>query len=242
MSKPIDHIPSEKPAVRTERDFQRFRKNQRWEHWVLFLSFSVLLLTGLPQKYRTTVWSQQILATPERVQIIQTIHHITAVALILLVIYHLGNIIYLMARRKLPGDMLVNWQDVRDAGHMVTYLLFIRKSKPAYGKYSFEEKVTYWFIFVGTGILVISGIVLWFPEIITKIFPGSVIPAAKLAHSTEAVVAGIFLLIWHVYHVHLQRLNSSIFTGKMNEKDVQTYHALEYERLTGVKPPTGEDD
>lgn len=241
MSKPIDNVASENPVISTERVFKRFRKNQRWEHWVLFISFSVLLLTGLPQKYRTTSWSQQILATPERVQMVQTIHHIAAIALILLVIYHLGNIIYLIARRKLPGDMLVNWQDVRGAVHMVLYLLFLRKYKPAYGKYSFEEKVTYWFIFVGTGILVISGIILWFPEIITRLLPGSVIPAAKLAHSTEAIVAGIFLLIWHVYHVHLQRLNLSIFTGKINEKDLQTYHALEYEQLTGEKPPSGDD-
>jgi len=242
MSQPIEDNTSERPAIHIEKVFQRFRRNQRWEHWLLFLSFTVLLLTGLPQKYRTTSWSQQILATPENLYTIQTIHHIAAVVLLLLVIYHLANAIYNMARRRLTSDMFISWQDFRDAGRMVAYLLFLRKNKPAYGKYSFEEKVTYWFIFFGIGILVFSGIILWFPEIITRLFPGSVIPAAKLAHSTVAIVAGIFLLIWHVFHVHLERLNISMFTGKMNEKDMRTYHALEYERLTGEKAaPTGED-
>ncbi len=241
MSKPIENIASENPVINTEKVFERFRKNQRWQHWVLFLSFTVLLLTGLPQKYRTASWSQQILATPENLQTIQTIHHIAAVVLILLVIYHLGNAIYLITLRKLSGEMLVTWQDVRDAGQMIAYLLFLRQDKPAYGKYSFEEKVTYWFIFVGTGILVVSGFILWFPEIITRLLPGSLIPAAMLAHSTEAIVAGIFLVIWHVYHVHLERLNLSMFTGKMNENDMQTYHSLEYERLTSENHPSGEE-
>jgi len=49
------------------------------------------------------------------------------------------------------------------------------------------------------------------------------------------VVAGIFVVIWHFYHVHLQRSNLSIFTGKISEKDMQSYHTLEYEHLTGDK-------
>ena len=65
---------------------------------------------------------------------------------------------------------------------------------------------------------------IWFPEIITRVLPGGIVPASKLAHSTEAIVAAIFIVIWHFYHVHLQRLNLSIFTGYLSE---------EFERLTG---------
>jgi formate dehydrogenase subunit gamma len=137
-----------------------------------------------------------------------------------------------MARRRMSDDMFVSWQDFRDAGQMVAYLLFLRKEKPQFGKYNFEQKVTYWFIFVGVGIMLVSGLIIWFPEIVTRFFPGGIIPAAKLAHSTEAVVAAIFVVIWHFYHVHVQRLNLSIFNGKIGEKDMQDYHTLEYERLT----------
>ncbi len=136
----------------------------------------------------------------------------------------------------MPDDMFISWNDFRNAGQMLAYLLFLRRDKPAYGKYSFEEKVTYWFIFIGVGIMLVSGLILWFPELITRFLPGGVIPAAMLAHSTEAVVAGIFVVIWHFFHVHFQRLNLSIFSGKINEKDMQAYHALEYERLMAGKP------
>lgn len=222
-------------AVRLARTFQRFTLGQRLEHLLFLASFTTLLLTGLPQRYRTAAWSQQILSTPERLETIRQIHHIAAVLLIIEVLYHLGRAIYLMARRRLPGDILVQWQDVLDAWEMIKYLLFLSKGKPAFGKYNFEQKITYWFLFFGVGIMIISGIIIWFPVLVTRILPGGVVPAAKLAHSTEAIVAAIFVIIWHVYHVHIERLNLSIFTGQLSEEEMHTYHAAEYKRLAGKK-------
>ena len=83
--------------VQIVRTFKRFTVSQRWEHVALMVTSAVLLHTGLPQKYRGTALSQQILATPERVELIQDIHHITAVLLTLEVIYHLVNGIVLMS-------------------------------------------------------------------------------------------------------------------------------------------------
>jgi len=224
-------IRNEEAPVRAVHIFRRFTLSQRWEHWILLLSGSILLLTGLPQKYRTASWSQYILSTPDRVKAIQTIHHIAAAFLILLVLYHLGKGTVLLARRKLPGDIFPNRKDLIDAWKMVKFLLFISKEKPVYGKYNFEQKVTYWFLFFGIGIMVVSGLILLFPIFVTRFLPGGVVPAALMSHSTEAVVAMIFVVIWHFYHVHLERLNLSIFTGKLNEDEMKKYHALEYKRL-----------
>jgi formate dehydrogenase gamma subunit len=235
MSIPPTQSPPSKAPVRVERTFQRFTRGQRWEHGLLMLCIAILLLTGLPQKYRDFGWSQWLLSSPERVQLIQQIHHLTALVLTALVLYHLGRAIYLIIRRRLPGDMLPSWQDVRDAWQTTRYLFFLTRRKPAYGKYIFEQKFTYWFLFFGIGILVISGFILWFPEVVTRFLPGGVIPAAWLAHSNEAVVAAIFIVIWHFFHVHLERLNLSIFTGRLSEAEMRTYHAAEFERLTGEK-------
>ena len=78
-------------GVQVVRFFARFTRGQRWEHWLLFGSFTVLFLTGIVQKYRTESWSQNILTTPERLAVVQNIHHIAAIVLILEVIYHLGR-------------------------------------------------------------------------------------------------------------------------------------------------------
>jgi formate dehydrogenase subunit gamma len=237
---PPNNAPAAAP-VRVERTFQRFTFGQRWEHAVLILSIAVLLVTGLPQKYRDAGWSQWLLSTPDRVYQLQQIHHIAALILTALVLYHVGRALYLIARRRLPGDMLPNTQDVRDAWQMIRYLLFLTRKKPVYGKYNFEQKFTYWFLFFGIGILVISGFIRWFPETVTRFLPGGVVPAAVLAHSNEAIIAGIFIVIWHFYHVHLERLNLSIFTGRLSEEEMRTYHAAEFERLTGEKASTTQD-
>ncbi|MEJ2262983.1 MAG: cytochrome b/b6 domain-containing protein [Anaerolineales bacterium] len=224
--------PHQENGVRIERTFKRFTVAQRWEHAFLMLSFSVLLLTGLPQKYFAS-WGYRILTTPDSLMLVRRIHHIFAVILTLEVIYHLGRGIYLMAIRRLQGDIFPTWQDVQDAWKMIKYLLFLSKEKPKFGKYNFEQKFTYWFLFLGIGIMVISGFIVWFPIVWTRVFPGGIIPAAQLAHSSEAIAAGIFIVIWHFFHVHIERLNLSIFTGRLNERDMRDYHALEYERLTG---------
>jgi formate dehydrogenase gamma subunit len=223
------------PEIHHERTFQRFAITQRLEHAVIFLCITVLLLTGLPQKYRATSWSQDLLSTPVRVQRIQQIHHITAIVLALEILFHLGNAVILMTRRKLPGHILPTFQDVRDAWQMLRYLLFLRKTKPSFGKYNFEQKVTYWFLFFSIGIMVFTGLILLFPVTVTRWLPGSAVPAAKMAHSTEAIVTAIFVVIWHFYHVHIERLNLSIFTGRLSEQEMRTYHSEEFEHLTGEK-------
>ena len=221
------------PHTRHERTFFRFTLGQRWEHAILLLSGLVLLLTGLPQKYRELSISQDLLSTPDRIFLIRQIHHIAAIVLGLEIIYHLGRILFLMSRRSLPGDLLPTMQDVRDAWHMIQYLLFIRRDKPKFGRYNFEQKVTYWFVFFGIAIMGISGLIIWFPVQVTQFLPGGVVPAAKLAHSTESVVMLIFIVVWHIYHVHIERLNLSMFTGRLSEEEMRVFHEKEYERLTG---------
>lgn len=238
QSKPTPGSPNHR--VRLVRTYPRFNASQRWEHAVFLLCIAILLATGLPQKYNTTVWSQAIISSPQRLNTIQQIHHITALVLSALVLYHLGKAIYLMARRKLPGDMLPSLQDVKDAWNMWLYLVYIKKQKPAFGKYNFEQKVTYWFLFFTIGIMIVSGYIMWFPEVITRLFPGGIIPAAIMAHSTEAIVTAIFIVLWHFYHVHIERLNLSIFSGWLNEEDMRSYHALEYNQL--VSQPRSEQD
>lgn len=228
-------FPTTDSIIQQERTFRRFALSQRLEHAVIFLSITVLLLTGLPQKYRTSAWSQDLLSTPGRVHLVQKIHHIAAIVLILEVFFHLGNAIVLMARKKLPGDILPTIKDVRDAWQMILYLLFLRKVKPSFGKYNFEQKATYWFLFFSIGIMVCTGLILLFPITVTRWLPGSIIPAAKMAHSTEAIVTAIFVVIWHFYHVHIERLNLSIFTGRLSDHEMRTYHAEEFEHLTGEK-------
>lgn len=229
-------------SAQQEKTFARFTPGQRWEHAVLILSALVLLLTGLPQKYRDMSWSQDLLSTPERLDLIRQIHHIAAIILALEALYHVGRAIYLLARRKMSAAMFPTMQDLYDAWHMLQYLVFLRKEKPVFGKYNFEQKVTYWFLFFGFALMGITGFIIWFPVQFTQFLPGGVVPASKMAHSTESVVAAIFIIIWHLYHVHIERLNLSIFTGRLSEKEMREFHAKEYERINGSQSPSDKNN
>lgn len=221
-------------SPRIERVFRRFTWGQRWEHGLLILSFTVLLLTGLPQKYYQN-WGYLFLTTPERLNLVRYIHHIAAILLTLEAIYHVVHGLVLMARHQLSASIFPNMQDVRDAFAMIQYLLFLRKKPPEAGKYNFEQKITYWFLFIGIGIMIVTGFILWFPLIWTTLFPGSIVPTAHLAHSSEAIVAAVFVVIWHFYHVHIERLNVSIFTGRLSERGMRRYHEREYERILATE-------
>ena len=127
--------------------------------------------------------------------------------------------------------MLPTIQDIKDAWNMLLYLIYIKKQKPAFGKYNFEQKVTYWFLFFSIGIMLISGYIMWFPETITRVFPGGVIPVAIMAHSTEAIATFIFIVIWHFYHVHIKHWNWSMIRGTLSREEMEEEHPLELEEL-----------
>ena len=67
------------------------------------------------------------------------------------------------------------------------------------------------------------------------LYPGDLIPAAKVAHASEGLLAFLIVIIWHVYNAHLNPdvfpFDTSIFTGRVSEERMLKEHPLELERL-----------
>ena len=72
--------------------YTRFDKSQRIEHVVFLLSFSLLGLTGLVQKYAQSPISQFMIETMGGIEVTRQIHHISAVVLMVVSIFHIINI------------------------------------------------------------------------------------------------------------------------------------------------------
>jgi hypothetical protein len=98
-------------------------------------------------------------------------------------------------------------------------------------KFNFGEKFEYWALVWGTGVMIITGFMLWNPIATTNILPGEFIPAAQAAHGGEALLAVLAIIIWHMYNVHIKHFNPSMFTGKLPRHQMEEEHALEMERL-----------
>jgi hypothetical protein len=76
---------------------------------------------------------------------------------------------------------------------------------------------------------------LWFENIVLRILPKFMLDIAKEAHSDEALLATLAIIIWHFYNVHLNPhkfpMSKTWITGKVSQHEMMDEHALEYEEI-----------
>jgi formate dehydrogenase gamma subunit len=215
---------------------RRFTRGQRLEHALLILSFTVLSITGLPQKYPDTFWGSNMIQWMGGIELVRIIHRAAATLLIVETIYHFAVVLYKVWVLRLPLTMLPSPKDVTDALQTLRYNLFLSQSPPSMGRYSFGEKVEYWAVIWGTVIMVITGFVLWNPIAATYFLPGQFVPAAKAAHGGEALLAVLSIITWHLYNVHIKHFNKSMFTGYISQREMEKEHKLELAELSAASP------
>jgi cytochrome b subunit of formate dehydrogenase len=214
-------------AAKQPRFYQRFHWSQRVTHALLLTSFTLLAFTGLPQKFPLTSWGRTLIGLFGGIELTRQIHHVSAVVLLLLGIYHTLDAIYKIFVRRVRLLMLPGLKDARDAWQAFLYNLGFARKRPQMGRYTFEEKMEYWALLWGTVIMAITGFMMWNPIATARFLPGEIIPAAKAAHGGEALLAVAAIIIWHMYSVHVKRFNKSMFTGKLSEEEMLHEHPLE---------------
>lgn len=221
-----------------ERRYLRFSVLERLQHWIAMLSFTVLAITGLVQKFAQASISVSIIELLGGIEITRIIHRTAAIILMIEVVYHLGAVGYkfLVKRSSLP--MLPGLEDLTNAWDTFRYYLGLAKHRPQQGRYTFEEKAEYWAFVWGTAIMALTGFMLWNPIATARYFPGEFIPAAKAAHGNEALLAVLAIILWHFYHVHIRTFNQSMFTGYLTEEEMIEEHPKELaDRKAGLDKP-----
>lgn len=221
------------------KQYKRFSASERLEHVVLIISFTMLGVTGLIQRYATdAAIARDLIDLMGGIESVRLMHRFFAVMLIGGTIYHGGAVTYNIFVKRVRFSMLPTMTDVRNVWETLTYNFGLRKEPPKMPRYNFAEKAEYLALVWGTIIMIITGFMLWNPIATTSLLPGVVIPIAQLAHSAEAVLAVLSILIWHFYHVHIKQLNRSMFTGNISHEAMEEEHALELEAIEkGQVPP-----
>lgn len=214
-------------AVHSQEIYIRFDLSQRIEHILFLLSFSVLGLTGLVQKYSQAPVSQAIMEAFGGIEQTRMIHHGAAFVMMWVTLYHIISVLYRVYVLRVPWVMLPVVEDFKHLYQDVLYFLGKRKHRAYYGRYNYAEKAEYLAVVWGTIIMGLTGFMMWNPITTTKYLPGEVIPAAKVAHGLEAVLAVLAIFIWHMYHVHIKRFNKSMFTGKITREEMEEEHPAE---------------
>ncbi len=219
------------PASPPIKVYRRFNLSQRLEHGVMLTSFSILALTGLPQKYLDSPISLAFIQLLGGIEAIRTIHHVAAVVLLAISIYHIVALLYRVIVLRTPWSMMPGIEDFIHLLQDIGYYLGLRQHKAYYGRYNYAEKAEYLAVVWGTLVMAITGFMMLNPIATTSYLPGQAIPAAKAAHGGEAVLAVLAIILWHFYHVHLKTFNKSMFTGKLTREEMVHEHPAELAQI-----------
>ena len=146
------------------------------------------------------------------------------------------------AAQGVSDASLVNAELLKDGEkQQLKYYLGMTDQHPQYDRYTYKEKFEYWGLVIGNVIMVTTGFILFFPVQAANLIPGQIIPAAKVAHSNEGLMAFFVITIWHIFNAHLNPdvfpFDASIFTGKVSRERYVHEHPLELARLEGGAPP-----
>ena len=221
----------------------RFRLPHRITHIALVVSFLGLAATGLPLMYNYTAWGRILEGILGGVEVTRYFHRFFAIVTLGYVSFHVGFMldkIFLKGDISLlygPNSMIPRREDLVDLYRNVRWFLYLGP-RPKLDRWTYWEKFDYFAVFWGIPVIGISGLMLWFPEVFTKVLPGYFLNVAMVVHGEEALLAVGFIFTFHFFHTHLRPesfpLDTVIFTGKIPLERFIEERPEEYNRLLKV--------
>ena len=224
-------------TVIKEEKVKRFSPARSLEHLAHVATFIVLVCTGLSQRFYSLDISQWIILHLGGIDSVRLIHRFAGVVFSLELITHLTVAAIGIVYKKWQPSMVITKKDFTDVVHNIRYYLGMENFPVRGGRYTYKQKFEYWGILTGVFLMMVTGIILWFPAAVTKFLPGEVIPAAKVLHTNEAFVVFLIIAIWHVYNAifspEVFPLDTSIFTGYISKARMLREHPDELAEMEG---------
>ena len=223
----------------------RFKLRDRILHLIGIFTFFGLAATGLPLKFPDAPWAKFMLNFIAGIQVALLIHRICAFILIVEFLIVLGYCIHFAFFNKRAGNnwkerlfgpysLLPRRKDWDDFVAMVKWFVD-QGPPPKFDHWTYWEKFDFLAVFWGMAAIGITGILMWWPHITTKFFPGWVINIARIVHSEEALLAVGFIFTIHFFNTHFVPtkwpMNYSIFTGRIYKWEFLEDRPIEFERL-----------
>ncbi|AEB07967.1 formate dehydrogenase subunit gamma [Desulfobacca acetoxidans] len=234
----------------TKRDaaveVQRFDLYFRLQHFLLFISVIILVITAIPMwglRYPFSPFPAGVIDGFGGIERVRTVHIAAGFLLLFAFGYHILYILIHPAGRRDFLLMLPRKKDFRDFYQNILYFLGKTDTPPSFGRFAYFEKFDYWAVFWGSIIMIGTGFIMLYPaQVAVWLPPGAataVSGAAREAHYHEAILAALALFIWHMYHVHLRpgKFPGSLvwWHGKITREEQEREHPLEREELLSLK-------
>jgi cytochrome b subunit of formate dehydrogenase len=223
--------------------FQRFTRLERTLHALMIVSFIALAVTGMTLKFSYTSWAAFISRRLGGFESAGFIHRAAASLMFGVFVAHLVDLNRKRreqysgswARLLLGHDtMLFNRRDLRELVASLKWFVGVGP-RPRYGRWTYWEKFDYFAVFWGIFVIGATGLMLWFPELFTRVLPGWLINVASIIHSDEALLATGFIFTVHFFNTHLRPekfpMDIVVFTGRMPVAEFKRDKPAEYEQL-----------
>jgi len=219
---------------------------ERVQHIVLMVSFTVLIVTGVPLLFPETPLIQVFGGVfPVRT----FLHRFAGTTLAGLAAFHVLYVLFSEDGRRDFGRMAPRLQDVKDFVHYLKYQLGKVDEPPPFGKFDPFEKIEYFAVVWGSAIMVASGFMMWFFEATLRVFPKWVYDLIVLIHGYEALLAFLSIILWHLYNVHLKPgvfpMSKVWINGQVTLRELKEHHPREYQRWLRrqrIQPPEGDGE
>lgn len=212
-----------KPATKAKR----FNMFHRIAHAVVTIGVVGACITGFPLKFKDVTYMGLLVQKMGGVARMAIYHRVFAVMIgsyIATQVLYMGY--YFIALRRGVDVSSLSWvlprkRETLDVSANTMYLLGRR------GEPSFKKQV-YWGVFdwivsiAGIWAIVVSGAMVWFPNIVARYIPGTWLNVAYVTHSNGAVLLIVIVFVTHFYNIywstgHLSDCNI-IITGRMTTR------------------------
>ncbi len=214
--------------------YQRWNIQHRIQHLMLMISFGGLVLTGFPLKFAESPISKILMFFMGGVHGAGLIHRLCGVLLIFMSIYHVMFLIASFMKGQRSDAMLPRVRDFKDVYDNFAYFFGFKKS-PKFARYNYLEKFEYFAVVWGNSVMILTGLVLWFPVFAQKALPEWAFPVSLLLHDYEALLAALAIILWHLFNVHIHPAtypqNPVWLTGKLNRAMMEHHHGEELAEL-----------
>jgi len=225
-----------------QRMYRRFDRFSRTLHIFMLLSFFTLALTGMALKFSHMRWAGVVSFLFGGFDTMGVIHRIGAVVLAGVFTAHLWDVVRKKRRSGKnwwqmitgPESILFTARDLKDLIQSIRWFFGIGP-RPSYGRYTYWEKFDYFAVLWGIIIIGSTGLILWFPELFTRVIPGWFVNVATIIHSDEALLAVGFIFTIHFFNTHFRPdkfpMDPVIFTGRMTVGELKYDKPDEYEQM-----------
>jgi len=229
-------------SAQAESPVKRFSPYRIVEHWLHAVVFILLVITGISQKYHTYDLSQWLVLHLGGIDAVRIMHRAAAIILIILITEHIVVAAVGIIRLRWQASMIIQMKDFQDAIANLKYYFGIKNHPASCDRYDYKQKFDYWGVLVSNFIMIVTGLVLWFPITTSKYLYGEFIPAANVIHTNQSLLVVLIIVIWHIYNSifspEIFPFDTSILTGYLSKERMVREHPLELarkERVAGKK-------